>query len=45
MKRNLEMQRTINLYLLEYGEEIIEKDKKINEKFKSKFDNNEGAEI
>ena len=29
IKRDLEMQRTINLYLLQYGDEIIEKDKKI----------------
>ena len=44
MKRNYEMQRTINLYLLEYGEEIINKDKRINEQFRSRFDEDEGEE-
>ncbi len=45
MKRNYDLQRTVSIYLLEYGDDILQKDKRVNEKFKSRFDDEEEAEL
>lgn len=45
MKRNYDLQRIVSICLLEYGDDILQKDKRVNEKLKSRFDDEEEAEL